>query len=429
MNNKKIIFGIVLFLAICFLAFTFANPLEQGDGNGTLIENGGNSANSSDKTDDGTIVKSISFSSTVKTKIAEGESVNLGATVFPSTAVDKSLTYSSSNTSVLKVDQNGVVTGVGKGTATITVTSGNGKTNTITFTVGEDTTVADNNNTNNNSNNNGIAVRPSYPVGGNTGNGSTNNGNSGNNSGNTNNGSNGGNNGGSNSGNGNTTTTVAVTDVTIDTTGFVNKLITGQSTKITANVKPDNATTKTITYKSSDTSVATVDSDGTIHAKGAGTVVITATSNNGKTQSVTLNVIGYKSSNVSVINYGNFNNLNYKTTGNVVEISGDFSTLQAGVTVTITTPTVLNSEELNGFNASVGTNGFGYTTSGNQIVLNTSHLKDNNGYITLMIPINSATIKLASIGEINAQIYYNIDWLGNGNVVTYVFDFNKVVSN
>lgn len=47
---------------------------------------------------------------------------------------------------------------------------------------------------------------------------------------------------------------------------------------LTATVKPDNATDKSVTWKSSDTSVATVDADGTVTAKAEGNVTITATS-------------------------------------------------------------------------------------------------------------------------------------------------------
>ena len=427
MNNKKIIFGIVLFLAICFLAFTFANPLEQGDGNGTLIENGGNSANSSDKTDDGTIVKSISFSSTVKTKIAEGESVNLGATVFPSTAVDKSLTYSSSNTSVLKVDQNGVVTGVGKGTATITVTSGNGKTNTITFTVGEDTTVADNNNTNNNSNNNGIAVRPSYPVGGNTSNGNgttgggnSNGSNSGNNSDNTNNGGNSGNNGGSTKPPV-TNPEIPVTSININKDGFVDKLIIGQSTKISASAQPSNATDRNITYKSSNESVAIVDQNGNITTKGAGVVTITATSSNGVSESVNLVVIGIGSSKVSVIQSdGNISNFSSNVIGDIIKISGHLDTNDSGIMVSITVPEGLGLNDLNIKN-SIVKNDFS-----NSSLIKFTDNTANSGSVSLRLIINKETLEYNKELSGTSQIYYSIDWLGNGNSVTYKFDFSGV---
>ena len=61
--------------------------------------------------------------------ITEGESVTLVATVSPSNATNKSVTWRSSNTSVATVDSNGTVgtvRGIKAGTATITVTTVDG---------------------------------------------------------------------------------------------------------------------------------------------------------------------------------------------------------------------------------------------------------------------------------------------------------------
>lgn len=52
---------------------------------------------------------------------------------------------------------------------------------------------------------------------------------------------------------------------------------------LTATVNPGNATDKTLTWKSSNNRVATVDVDGKVTAVSAGTATITATSTNGKT--------------------------------------------------------------------------------------------------------------------------------------------------
>jgi uncharacterized protein YjdB len=66
-----------------------------------------------------------------------GGSVQLTATVAPSNASNKNVTWSSSNTSAATVSSTGVVTATGTGTAVITVTTQDGgKTATCTITVG-----------------------------------------------------------------------------------------------------------------------------------------------------------------------------------------------------------------------------------------------------------------------------------------------------
>ena len=69
-------------------------------------------------------------------EITEGETVALTATVAPSNATDKSLTWSSNTTAVATVDGNGKVIAVKAGDATVTVTTKDGgKTATCKVTV------------------------------------------------------------------------------------------------------------------------------------------------------------------------------------------------------------------------------------------------------------------------------------------------------
>lgn len=80
-------------------------------------------------------VTSVSLNSSTLT-IGRQVTSQLIATVNPSNATDKSVTWSSSNTAVATVSSSGVVTGVTAGTAVITVTTANGgKTATCTVTV------------------------------------------------------------------------------------------------------------------------------------------------------------------------------------------------------------------------------------------------------------------------------------------------------
>ncbi|MBU5232379.1 Ig-like domain-containing protein [Agathobacter rectalis] len=57
----------------------------------------------------------------------KGETVQLIASVTPDNAVNKKLTWSTSNSSVAIVDENGLVTAVANGTAIITVTTEDGE--------------------------------------------------------------------------------------------------------------------------------------------------------------------------------------------------------------------------------------------------------------------------------------------------------------
>lgn len=64
-----------------------------------------------------------------------GQTVQLSATIEPTNAENKTLTWSSSNEQVATVDENGLVTAISAGSTEITVTSANGKTDSIIVTV------------------------------------------------------------------------------------------------------------------------------------------------------------------------------------------------------------------------------------------------------------------------------------------------------
>ena len=148
--------------------------------------------------------------------LTEGESAALTATVSPSNATNKSVTWSSSNSGIATVS-GGKVTAVGMGTATITATAG-GKSATCTVTVAAKT--------------------------------------------------------------------VEVSSVTLNTDTL--SLTEGESAALTATVSPSDATNKTVTWSSGNTSVATV-SGGLVTAVSAGTATITATAG-GKSATCTVTV-------------------------------------------------------------------------------------------------------------------------------------------
>ena len=84
---------------------------------------------------DNILVSSVSVSPATAT-LADGATQQLTASVAPSNATDKAVTWSSSNTAVATVNGSGLVTAVNPGTATITVTTQDGaKTDTSLITV------------------------------------------------------------------------------------------------------------------------------------------------------------------------------------------------------------------------------------------------------------------------------------------------------
>ena len=74
-------------------------------------------------------------------------------------------------------------------------------------------------------------------------------------------------------------TTVSVTGVSLNKTSL--SLVEGGSESLTATISPDNATNKAVSWKSSDTGVATVDGSGKVTAVKAGSATITVTTTDG----------------------------------------------------------------------------------------------------------------------------------------------------
>ena len=156
--------------------------------------------------------------STYNVDIEVGKSVTVSATVKPSDATDKTLTWSSLNPDIATVDSTGKITGVNAGTCKIRV-----GTPTNDFIMSHITV--------------NVVVPP-------------------------------------------TSISVTPTSMTFTREYEINQAM--------ATVLPENATDKTITWASSNTNVAEVESDGSITAISNGTCVITAT--NSKGYKATINV-------------------------------------------------------------------------------------------------------------------------------------------
>ncbi|EHJ02118.1 Ig domain protein group 2 domain protein [Clostridium sp. DL-VIII] len=260
-----------------------------------------------------------------------GKTGTFTATVAPSNASNKSVTWKSSNTKVATVDANGKLTAVGAGSATITCTAsdGSGKyatcvvtvtnpltkvtsvtlnTTNLNWTVGKTgtftVTVAPSNASNKGvtwkSSNTKVATVDANGKLTAVGAGSatitcT-----------------------ASDGSGKYATCVVtvtnpltkVTSVTLNTTNL--NWTVGKTGTFTATVAPSNASNKSVTWKSSNTKVATVDANGKLTAVGAGSATITCTASDGSGKYATCVVTVTKPATVKVTSVKlNTNKLNW----------------------------------------------------------------------------------------------------------------------
>ena len=99
---------------------------------------GGSSSSSSSYSSTPKTVYATSITAkNVPSKINAGETTTLEASVYPSNAEDKTISWESSDTSVLTVSSTGSLTAVGVGTATITAKTSRGTSKKFTITVNE----------------------------------------------------------------------------------------------------------------------------------------------------------------------------------------------------------------------------------------------------------------------------------------------------
>lgn len=238
--------------------------------NGTPIDGGNNQSKGLKKIEVygyATPVSGVTLSQDDAVLTVGGETLTLTATVAPANAKDKTVSWTTSNDAVATVDANGVVTAVSAGTATITATATNGtddtsddKTATCTVTVTQNykVTLADGTEDSGN-----WTISPANPQPGDV-----------------------------------VTITyggtkkvksvkavkkaavIKVTIITLNKTETTINVGSTETLSVTA-IDPSNATDKTYTWNSDNTAVATVDADGVVTAKTAGTANITATANDG----------------------------------------------------------------------------------------------------------------------------------------------------
>ena len=169
-------------------------------------------------------VSTISLNKTTAS-VTKGKTLQLTATVTPTNATNKVVTWRTSDKNVAMVSENGLVTAKSAGTATITCTAKDGSNVKAT-----------------------CKITVKNPV-------------------------------------------VKVTKVTLNKTTAT--LAPKETLTLKATVTPTNATNKAVTWKSSNTKIATVSSSGKVTAKAAGTVTITCTAKDGSGKKATCKITVY----------------------------------------------------------------------------------------------------------------------------------------
>ena len=281
--------------------------------------------------------------------LKEGASKQLSATVSPADATDRAVSWSSSDTAVATVDASGKVTAVKAGTATVTATAG-GKSASVTVTV----------------------TKEDVPV-------------------------------------------VPVTSVAISGTGVSGNRATinvGAGLALSATVLPANASDKTVSWKSTNSSIASVDANGNVRGLMAGNAGITATAG-GKSASiiVTVKEAGPVLQSIQITGNGVTNNKLSTPAGETVQLKVQATPADATVT-----PTYWSSSDTS--IATVDGTGKVVTTKmGTVAITVTAGGKTASIVLTVTKPNTRFTDVLKT-----HHFYNDIEWLASAGVTTGFHD-------
>ena len=225
---------------------------------------------------------------------------------------------------------------------------------------------------------------------------------------------------------------VLATSISLNNTSA--ELNTGETLQLTATVLPSNATNKTVTWTTSNSSVATVNSNGLVTAKAVGNVTITARTTDGSNLSASCSVTVKQSSVLAT-------SISLNKTSAEINTGG---TLQLTATVLPTNATnkTVTWSTSNSSVATVNSNGLvtGHSTGSATITARTTDGTDLSAYCSITVKQNTQS-NIISFADANVKALCVQNWDTNGDgelstseaaVVTSlgtVFKFNKSITS
>ncbi len=417
------------------------------DSNGKVTPKGNGTATITATSAENNTIKATA-TVTVKTKVTgitlspTSATININntrqftATVAPTTASNKTINWTSSNTNVATVDSTGKVTAKGNGTATITATSAENNTikaqatvtvvtplsslsispstnamnvnDTKTLTLTYNPTTASNKNVTWTSSNTSVATVDSNGKVTAKGNGtatitatSAENSNI--------------------KATATVTVTTKVTGVTINPTSAT--IYMGETRTFTATVSPSTASNKNVTWTSTNTSVATVDSNGKVTPKANGTTTIKV-----------ITVDGSKTASASVTVRTNATGVTLNKTSTIIEVNNT-ETLSATVAPSTTSDKTITWTSSNTNVATVDSNGKVTAVANGEAVITarTTNGKTAQCTVTVVTPVDgihlsktSTELKPDQTETLTYVIYpsnasnQNVTWSSNNTSVATV---------
>lgn len=197
------------------------------------------------------------------------------------------------------------------------------------------------------------------------------------------------------------------------------QIIRGATYKLRTSVTPSNAYNTRLTWTSSDTDIATVDSEGRVNARAKGTAVITATAHNGKSASVNVTVIDtFSPSPVEAESISIINGVSYAYSGDTFVLEYQIlpeNTTNKYVVWTSSNPSVASVNSLGKVDC--------LSAGSTVITAETSNGKTSKIEITVIRKV-SGDLEVENNGEANIGFGDTYHIVSNGNASENEIDLN-----